>query len=305
MEDPAERAKVDQGVSRKERIWRIIFLSDSGRARGFDITLLCLIAGSVLVVMLESVESVAAEHAMLLHGLEWGFTILFTLEYALRIWVVRKKKKYILSFFGIVDLLSILPTYIDLLLAGSGHFIIIRILRMLRMFRILKMAEHMGDAYVLMNAMKASRAKIAVFIFSLMAIVCIEGTLMYIIEGGVEGTGFTSIPQAVYWGIVTVTTVGYGDIAPVTVLGKMLASVMMLTGFAIIAVPTGIVSAELNRELKEVPMDRRHCKGCGHDGRHYIARYAATRCEHCSWVNRRRTPQSLQFEAVVRALRDE
>ncbi|MDA8527273.1 ion transporter [Opitutaceae bacterium] len=262
----AERAKAHQGNSVKERIWRTIFLSDSGNARAFDITLLILIAASVTVVMLESVESVAAEYATLLYGLEWAFTILFTVEYATRIWVVRRKKKYIFSFFGIVDLLSIIPTYIDFLLAGSGHFIIVRILRMLRMFRILKMAEHMGDAHVLVNALKASRPKIAVFVFSLMAIVCIEGTLMYIIESGVEGTGFTSIPQAVYWGIVTVTTVGYGDIAPVTVLGKMLASVMMLTGFAIIAVPTGIVSAELNRKNHEVSMDGRHCDGCGHDG---------------------------------------
>ncbi|MBT5902552.1 MAG: ion transporter [Opitutaceae bacterium] len=266
MEDLSERAKAHQGDSLKERIWRTIFLSASGGARTFDIVLLILIAMSVVVVMLESVESVAAQYATLLHGLEWAFTILFTVEYAMRIWVVRRKKKYIFSFFGIVDLLSILPTYIDFILAGSGHFIIVRILRMLRMFRILKMAEHMGDAHVLMNALKASRSKIGVFIFSLMAIVCIEGTLMYIIEGGVEGTGFTSIPQAVYWGIVTVTTVGYGDIAPVTILGKMLASVMMLTGFAIIAVPTGIVSAELNRKNQEVSMDGRRCSGCGHDG---------------------------------------
>ncbi|GAB5558687.1 MAG: ion transporter [Synoicihabitans sp.] len=266
MEDPRERAKAHQGDALKERIWRIIFLSDSGHARRFDITLLILIAASVVVVMLESVDSVKAEYAALLHGLEWAFTILFTIEYALRIWVVRRKKKYIFSFFGIVDLLSILPTYIDFLLAGSGHFIIVRILRMLRMFRILKMAEHMGDAHVLVNALKTSRSKIAVFIFSLMAIVCIQGTLMYIIESGVEGSGFTSIPQAVYWGIVTVTTVGYGDIAPVTVLGKILASVMMVTGFAIIAVPTGIVSAELNREMKAVDMDKRHCEGCGHNG---------------------------------------
>jgi len=197
MEDPHRRAKAHQGNYLKERIWKIIFNSDSGKARIFDIILLCLIASSVLVVMLESVKSVAANYAALLHGLEWMFTILFTIEYGLRIWTVRQKKKYIFSFFGIVDLLSILPTFIDLILAGSGHFIIVRILRLLRMFRILKMAEHLGDAYVLVNAMKASRPKIAVFIFSLMAIVCIEGTLMYIIEGGVENTGFTSIPQAV------------------------------------------------------------------------------------------------------------
>ncbi len=277
MDQPSSRASEHQGDSLKERLWRIIFLADSGAARAFDVVLLVLIAASVIVVMLESVESIAAEHADLLHGLEWGFTILFTIEYAARIWVVRRKRRYIFSFFGIVDLLSILPTYIDFLLVGSGHFIIVRILRLLRMFRILKMAEHMSDAHTLVNALNASRPKIAVFIFSLMAIVCIEGTLMYLIEGGVEGSAFTSIPQAVYWGIVTITTVGYGDIAPVTVPGKMLASVMMLTGFAIIAVPTGIVTAELNRGLREVRMDRRRCPGCGHDGHDPQARH----CKMC------------------------
>lgn len=266
MDDPAERAADHQGDTLKERLWRIIFLSDSGAARVFDIVLLCLIGASVTVVMLESVESFEAKHGGWLYVLEWIFTILFTIEYGLRLWVVRKKRRYAFSFFGMVDLLSILPTYIDFLLAGSGHFIIVRILRLLRMFRILKMAEHMGDANVLVNALKTSRPKIAVFIFSLMAIVCIEGTLMYIIESGVEESAFTSIPQAVYWGIVTVTTVGYGDITPVTVAGKILASIMMLTGFAIIAVPTGIVSAELNRELRKVSMDVRRCEGCGHVG---------------------------------------
>ncbi|MCB1061800.1 MAG: ion transporter, partial [Verrucomicrobiae bacterium] len=244
----------------------IIFLSESGGAKAFDVVLLWLIAGSVLIVMLESVKSIEAQHGKLLHILEWMFTILFTIEYLLRLWVVRRKRRYIFSFFGVVDLLSILPTYLELFVAGSGHFIIIRILRLLRMFRVLKMVHHMSDANVLVNALRASRSKIAVFIFGVMSIVCIEGTLMYIIEGEVEGTGFTSIPQSIYWGIVTITTVGYGDIAPVTVVGKMLASIMMLTGFAIIAVPTGIVSAELNRNLKEIPMDTRKCEGCGHEG---------------------------------------
>ena len=279
MDNPSDRAADHQGSTLKERLWRIIFLSDSGGARVFDIVLLCLIGASVIVVMLESVEPFKEEHGAWLYGLEWMFTLLFTIEYGLRIWVVRNKKRYIFSFFGMVDLLSILPTYIDFLLAGSGHFIIVRILRLLRMFRILKMAEHMGDANVLVNALKTSRPKIAVFIFSLMAIVCIEGTLMYIIESGVEDSAFTSIPQAVYWGIVTVTTVGYGDITPVTVAGKILASIMMLTGFAIIAVPTGIVSAELNRELQKVPMDVRHCEGCGHEGHDPKALY----CKMCGY----------------------
>ena len=266
MNDPKQRAKEHQGDSLREKIWRTIFLSNSGSAKLFDIVLLWLIAGSVTVVMLESVESFRAEYGYSLKVLEWIFTILFTIEYVTRLSVVRNRRRYAFSFFGIVDLLSILPTYLELFVSGSGHFIIIRIFRLLRMFRILKMAQHVGDANVLINALIASRPKISVFIFSLMAIVSIEGTLMYIIESGVENSGFTSIPQSIYWGIVTVTTVGYGDIAPVTVPGKMLASVMMITGFAIIAVPTGIVTSELHRELDAVKMDSRKCAGCGHEG---------------------------------------
>ena len=266
MNNPKERAIEHQGNSLREKVWRTIFLSNSGVAKLFDIVLLWLIAGSVTVVMLESVESFRAEYGYSLKVLEWIFTILFTIEYVTRLSVVRNRRRYAFSFFGIVDLLSILPTYLELFVAGSGHFIIIRIFRLLRMFRILKMAQHVGDANVLINALIASRPKISVFIFSLMAIVSIEGTLMYIIESGVEDTGFTSIPQSIYWGIVTVTTVGYGDIAPVTVAGKILASIMMITGFAIIAVPTGIVTSELHREIDAVKMDSRKCAGCGHEG---------------------------------------
>ncbi len=271
MEDPSVRAKEHQGGSIREKLWRVIFLSESGWARAFDVLLLWLIAGSVIVVMMESVESMAERFGRLLHLLEWGFTALFTIEYAVRLWVVRRKRRYIFSFFGIVDLLSILPTYLEIFVTGSGHFIVIRILRLLRMFRVLKMAHHMGEANVLMNALAASRSKIAVFIFGVLSIVCIQGTLMYIIEGNVEETGFTSIPQSIYWAIVTITTVGYGDIAPATVAGKVLASVMMMTGFAIIAVPTGIVSAELHHKLAEVKMDTRKCPGCGHEGHDPVA----------------------------------
>jgi len=263
MSNELESPKND---SLKERLWRIIFLSESGAARAFDVVLLWLIAASVLVVMLESVRGIEEQYGGTMKVLEWVFTILFTIEYSIRIAVVRKKHRYLFSFFGIVDLLSILPTYLELFVAGSGHFIIIRILRLLRMFRVLKMVHHMGETNVLINALKASRPKIAVFLFGVLAIVCIQGTLMYIVEGSVEGSGFSSIPQSIYWGIVTITTVGYGDVAPVTVIGKVLASVMMLTGFAIIAVPTGIVSAELHREMDAVNMDTRKCPGCGYEG---------------------------------------
>ena len=241
-------------------------MTESGAAKAFDIFLLIAIAASVGVIMLESVEAIHSRHAGTLIILEWVFTILFTIEYTIRIAVVRNKRKYIFSFFGIVDLLSIIPTYLELFVAGSGHFIIIRILRMLRMFRVLKMVHHIGDAHVLLNALKASRPKIAVFIFSLFAIVSILGTLMYIVEGRVENSGFTSIPQSIYWGFVTITTVGYGYVVPVTILGKLVASVIMVTGFAIIAVHTGIVTAELHRELEMVKLDTRVCAGCGHEG---------------------------------------
>ena len=207
MQPPPERATEHLDNSLRERIWRIIFLSDSGAARIFDVVLLWLIAGSVIVVMLETVKSVHSEYGAFLRLFEWLFTILFTVEYTVRLAVVREKRRYIFSFFGIVDLLSILPTYLEFFIAGSGHFIIIRILRLLRMFRILKMAQHVGDAYILINALRASRPKIAVFIFSLISIVCIQGTLMYVLETNVEGSHFTSIPQSIYWAIVTITTV--------------------------------------------------------------------------------------------------
>ncbi|MCB1122587.1 MAG: ion transporter [Verrucomicrobiae bacterium] len=266
MDDPTNRAYRHQDNSFRERLWRLIFLSESGPAKLFDIVLLWLIAGSVLVVMLETVKSVHAQYGSWLKAMEWVFTLLFTVEYITRLLVVRNKRRYMFSFFGIVDLLSILPTYLELFVAGSGHFIIIRVLRLLRMFRILKMAQFVGDANILVNALRASRSKIAVFIFALFAIVCIQGTLMYVIESGAGESHFTSIPQSIYWAIVTITTVGYGDITPITIPGKILASIIMVTGFAIIAVPTGIVTSEMHRELKEIKPDTRVCPSCGHEG---------------------------------------
>jgi len=227
--------------------------------------------------MLETVESLESRYARVFEILEWGFTILFTAEYALRIWIVRRKKRYIFSFFGIIDLLSVLPSYLELLLVGSHYFMVIRILRLLRMFRVLKMARHMSEANILINALAASRAKIAVFLFGVLSLVTLEGTLMYFLEGNEPNTQFTSIPESMYWGIVTVTTVGYGNIVPVTVLGKIVASFMMMTGFAIIAVPTGIVSAELHKELASVRMDTRKCEECGLEGHDPKARF----CKIC------------------------
>jgi voltage-gated potassium channel len=208
---------------------------------------------------------------------EWAFTIVFTLEYLVRLWVVRRPVRYARSFFGVVDLLAFLPSYLELLLAGSHYLMMLRVLRMLRMFRVLKMAHHIGEAGVLLNALRASRAKISVFLFSVMALVCVEGTMMYLLEHQAN-PGFSNIPQSIYWAIVTLTTVGYGDISPVTVLGKMMASVIMLTGFAIIAVPTGVVTAELGRAMSRGGGGpRRRCNECGWEDHDHRARF----CQQC------------------------
>lgn len=260
----------------KEGAWRIIFKSDTPAGRTYDVILLWLILLSVLVVMLESVDSLRQDHQALLSTLEWVFTVLFTCDYAARVYVVRRKLTYVFSFYGLVDLISVLPTYIALVLPGSQYLMIIRELRLLRMFRILKMARHTEEANMLIRALVASRAKIFVFLLGVLSLVCILGTLMYLIEGPIN-RGFSNIPQAIYWGIVTITTVGYGDVAPVTVIGKMLASIMMLSGFAIIAVPTGILTAELRKEMTADRKDNRHCAECGCSGHDVRALF----CHHC------------------------
>ncbi len=260
----------------RERLWRIIFLSDTPAGRAFDIVLLWLIGLSVIVVMLESVESLRAQYDFAFRVAEWVFTILFTIEYVARLSVVRQPMRYAKSFFGIIDLLAFVPTYLELLLAGSHYLMILRVLRLLRMFRVLKMAHHIGEAGVLVNALLASRAKISVFLFSVMALVCVEGTVMYLLEHSVNA-GFRNIPQSIYWAIVTITTVGYGDVAPTTVLGKMMASVIMLTGFAILAVPTGVVTAELGREISKHRRSHRQCRECGWDDHDSRARH----CQQC------------------------
>lgn len=276
MNGERDKAEEAEAGGLRERIWRISFHSDTKAGQAFDVALLILIGASVLVVMLESVGSLRDGHASLFWNLEWFFTLIFTVEYVVRLAVVRNKKKYALSFFGMVDLLAILPTYIAILLTGTQYLMVIRILRLLRMFRVLKMAHHFGQANVLMNALRSSGPKIAVFLFAMLILVSLEGTLMYLIEGG-QNPGFASIPQSIYWAIVTVTTVGYGDVAPVSVVGKMIASLVMLSGFSIIAVPTGIVTAEIGREMRQVKMDFRECSQCGWKGHDPAANY----CKHC------------------------
>ncbi len=262
----------------RQRLWRIIFLSDTPAGRLFDVVLLWLIGLSVLLVMMESVESLAQQHGVLMRGLEWFFTVTFTVEFVLRCWVARRPLRYVFSFFGIVDLVSILPSYLELFLTGTHYLMVIRILRLLRMFRILKMAEYLGEASVLLDALRASKHKISVFLFAIAAAVCVEGTVMYVIENPFNA-GFSSIPQSVYWAVVTITTVGYGDIAPATVLGKMMACVIMLTGFSIIAVPTGVFTAELGRSIAEggAKASAKRCAECGTTGHPAGARY----CHRC------------------------
>lgn len=258
------------------KLWRVIFMSDTPAGRAFDLVLLWAIVASVLVVMLDSVESLHDEWHPLLRTLEWSFTCVFTLEYALRLWCAHRPFAYARSFFGLVDLLSFAPNWASLVLGGAHYMAAVRILRLMRIFRILKMAHHVGEANLLLNALIASRHKIFVFMTSVLALVCVEGTLMYVLEQP-QNPRFASIPESVYWAIVTITTVGYGDLVPVTVAGKVLASLIMLTGFAILAVPTGIVTAEIGREIAQRNWRQRMCPGCGQGGHEAAAVY----CSRC------------------------
>lgn len=227
----------------RTRLFIVVFGTSTPAGRLFDIVLLYAIVFSIVQVMLESVPSLNARYGDTFKVVEWAFTILFTIEYGLRLIIERKPSRYAFSFYGIIDLLALLPTYITLFLGGGSYLVVIRAIRLLRVFRILKLSRYMGEANVITNALAASRYKIMVFLGAVFTLAIITGTLMYLIEGGENG--FTSIPRSIYWAIVTITTVGYGDIAPQTVLGQFLASVIMLMGYAIIAVPTGIVTAEM------------------------------------------------------------
>jgi voltage-gated potassium channel len=227
----------------RESLRVVIFEADTPAGQAFDVALLVAIALSVAVVMLESVADIRAEHGPALARAEWTFTLLFSVEYALRLLCVSRPGRYARSFFGLVDLLAILPTYLSFLLPGAQSLLVIRALRLLRVFRVFKLGRFLGEASVLGGALRASRHKIAVFLGTVAILVVILGSAMYLIEGPEHG--FSSIPVAVYWAIVTMTTVGYGDLAPQTVAGKALASLVMVTGYAIIAVPTGIVTAEI------------------------------------------------------------
>jgi len=261
----------------RQRLHEIIFEADTPAGRAFDLVLLLCIVLSVLAVLLESVSSIRASHGRLLRGAEWVFTVLFTAEYVARLLCVGRPRRYALSFFGVVDFLAIVPTYLSLIVAGTQSLIVIRALRLLRVFRVLKLAHFVGEARLLRAAIRASARKIVVFLGTVLTAVLIIGALMYLIEG--ERNGFTSIPQSIYWAIVTMTTVGYGDIAPATLAGKMLASVVMIVGYGIIAVPTGIVTVEIASARKRA-ISTQACPQCsaeGHDPDAVFCKYCAAR----------------------------
>jgi len=259
----------------RARLHEIIFEADTPAGRLFDLLILVAILSSVVVVLLESVASVRARAGGTLRALEWGFTILFTVEYILRLVAVRRPLQYARSLFGVIDLLAILPTYLSVLLPGAQSLLVVRLLRLLRIFRVLKLAEYLRESRTLALALRASGRKIAVFLLAVVTIVVVVGTLMYVIEG--ERHGFTSIPISIYWAVVTLTTVGYGDLAPATTLGRVLAVIVMLTGYGIIAVPTGIVTAELTRASAQQPVSSQACPSCGLAAHEHDAVY----CRRC------------------------
>lgn len=245
----------------REALNSIIFGAETRTGKLFDIVLIIAITLSVLAVMLSSVEAFYAQYGWLFFYAEWGFTLLFTLEYILRLLAVRQPILYARSFYGIIDLLSILPTYIGLLFPSIKYLQIIRILRLLRIFRIFKLAEYVDGAQTLMTALKKSSQKILVFLYTVLTLAIVFGSLLYVVEG--SASGFTSIPKSVYWAIVTLTTVGYGDIAPQTPLGQIIAAAIMIMGYGIIAVPTGIYSAELIKSYQPSKISNEACPSCG------------------------------------------
>lgn len=256
------------------KLHEVIFEAETPAGKTFDVLLLVAIVLGVMVIVLESVEELREAHGPLLIGLEWGFTILFSVEYLLRIITVKRPTQYIFSFFGLVDLFAIIPAYIGLLGLGDESLAVIRALRLLRIFRVLKLAHFVGESRLLIAAMRQSLRKIIVFLGVVVTLVLIIGAMMYSVEGAQNG--FTSIPQGVYWAVVTLTTVGYGDIAPGTILGKFLASIVMILGYGILAVPTGIVTVEL-AGLSTTEVSTEACPACSREGHDPDA----VHCKYC------------------------
>lgn len=257
------------------RLYEIIFEADTRAGKLFDVFLICFIILSVLVVFLESINELGAKYSFYFHKVEWIFTILFSVEYILRLLSVKKPHRYAFSFYGIIDFLAIIPTYLSLFLVGSQYLLVIRILRLLRVFRIFKIRALLAQAEMLTRALKASWSKIAVFLFTVLTMIVVIGAIMYVVEG--PENGFTSIPTSMYWAIVTMTTVGYGDISPQTPLGQLLASLVMIMGYSIIAVPTGIVTVEI-AEASRKSITTQVCPDCLKEGHDKDAVY----CKYCS-----------------------
>lgn len=258
----------------RARLHEVIFEADTPAGKGFDVVLLVAISLSVLAVCLESVREIRLAHGRLLRGAEWFFTALFTVEYVARILAVQRPHRYMTSFLGIVDLLAIVPTYLSLFVPGTQSLLVIRALRLLRVFRILKLTHFLGEARMLGAAVRASMRKIIVFLGAVLTVVLIAGALMYVVEG--EANGFDSIPLAVYWAVVTMTTVGFGDIVPQTVFGRFLAALLMVMGYGLIAVPTGIVTVELGDASRNAT-NTQSCPSCGAEGHANDAKF----CKYC------------------------
>lgn len=258
----------------KKKLYVIVFETRTPAGRLFDVVLIACIVLSIVIIALDSVEELAVKYGTFFTTMEWILTGLFTLEYALRIYILDNKKKFILSFYGIVDLLSLLPTYLGLFLSGAHALLVIRSIRLMRVFRVLKLVQFVGEGRELARALKSSSYKISVFLVAVITVVMISGTFMFILEG--KENGFTSIPQGIYWAVVTLTTVGYGDISPVTPMGKLFASVIMILGYAIIAIPTGIVSAEMVRGSKSQQAILK-CESCSREDHDKDAVF----CKHC------------------------
>lgn len=259
----------------RESMQRIIFGAETPSGKAFDVFLIVSIICSVVVVMLGTVTSIAIKYGIILFYIEWLFTLLFTLEYALRLIAVRSPLRYAFSFFGLVDFIAIIPTYLAFIIPGINHVSVIRILRLLRVFRVLKLYAYVGEARTLMHALARSWRKIMVFLYAILTLVVIFGALMYHVEG--SPSGFTSIPKSIYWAVVTLTTVGYGDIAPQTPLGQAVAVFIMIMGYGIIAVPTGIYSAELIKSAQAGNASNNACPDCGETGHDFDAKH----CKYC------------------------
>ncbi|MFZ2171705.1 MAG: ion transporter [Methylococcaceae bacterium] len=246
----------------RHTLYQVIYQAHTPAGRRFDIALIILILASVLTIILDSVAEISQQYREQLSTAEWIFTILFTIEYILRIFCIHRPFKYIASFYGLIDLLAIVPSYISLLIPGSHYLQVIRILRVLRIFRVLKLVRYINQSNLLLNALMASRLKIAIFLFTISTLLVVFGSAMYLVEG--PENGFTNIPVSIYWAVVTLTTVGFGDITPKTDLGRAISAVVMIIGYAIIAVPTGIITTELSQEMKRQHklLNRRICPKC-------------------------------------------